>query len=644
MKLLEQLREQVASLGEIRRAWFTSFNLNIPFFETHLLSALLGTDTPANRLDYENMQWMLADSKMDARIFCDARMLEADQLKRTAIPIHGILPQRLGRKVFQSKSIFHPKVILLEDKQGRMVLGAGSANLSVDGWGRNQEVFRFLPVCTSQQRDQIAAFFSPLSEAAGLGPFEKFKAIYHGEDDAWRFVHSFQDKVFLQQLTAGLTVQRLSVWSPYFSRDLPALLDKLRPVVGEQAVFSLVPDRRENHYVPTRWTPRIAELQEPSDRQDQQEVLSFHARPTARDARTDFTHAKIWLASSGKQARMAVGSWNFTGRGCASLDCRNIEAGIVFDVNARTDITGARELLQSDAFSDNAALDADALDLQDYPLPFDLFVVYDWEKCAYAITGKCDRRFDAGVYTLRLPGVSKRQSLYSMTNLRGDTIPLAALALEPDDDGVLLADHSYEVWQGGEMRYRGLIQEVNVKYRRGQGYDSLKDLLNDLVDGADPERSSNTRLREALRHQPVPGEEETWVPPAVDSQGMSYFRLFHAFAQFRARLAAPSRAALEHMLFVSPGCLQELVSKVDEQIKQDGNAVFNWFLLQETHALYRAACAAYDATREKYQSKAPPDNYRWRSLWLDPHSVRLPRELGRKPTMKQILDVCNYEA
>lgn len=35
--------------------------------------------------------------------------MEADQLKRTAIPVHGILPGWLGS--FDQESLFHPKVI-----------------------------------------------------------------------------------------------------------------------------------------------------------------------------------------------------------------------------------------------------------------------------------------------------------------------------------------------------------------------------------------------------------------------------------------------------------------------------------------------------------------------------------------------------
>lgn len=69
MKLLNAFRDQVKALGPLKRAWFTTFNLGIPFFETHLLPALLAADPPVNRMDYENMQLQLADSGIDVRVF-----------------------------------------------------------------------------------------------------------------------------------------------------------------------------------------------------------------------------------------------------------------------------------------------------------------------------------------------------------------------------------------------------------------------------------------------------------------------------------------------------------------------------------------------------------------------------------------------
>ena len=197
MKLLNAFRNQLETLGPLKRAWFTTFNLGIPFFETHLLPALLAADPPVNRMDYENMQLQLAELGIDVRIFCDMRMMEADQLKRTAIPIHGILPSWLEN--FDQESLFHPKVIFLEDTNGNMVLGAGSANLSISGWGRNQEVFIFRPVSHNEQYQQIKRFFTPLAKTAGINITETFgvRRRFVGNDTDWRFVHSFEKASFL---------------------------------------------------------------------------------------------------------------------------------------------------------------------------------------------------------------------------------------------------------------------------------------------------------------------------------------------------------------------------------------------------------------------------------------------------------------
>ena len=51
--------------------------------------------------------------------------------------------------------------------------------------------------------------------------------------------------------------------------------------------------------------------------------------------------------------------------------------------------------------------------------------------------------------------------------------------------------------------------------------------------------------------------------------------------------------------FVVPGSLQELVSKIDEQVATSGSGtVFNWFLLQEADSLRMLALEAHDRTRE----------------------------------------------
>lgn len=634
MKLLNAFRDQVKTLGPLKRAWFTTFNLGIPFFETHVLPALLAADPPLNRMDYENMQLQLAESSIDVRGFCDMRMMEADQLKRTAIPFHGILPGWLGS--FDQESLFHPKVIFLEDIHGHMVLGSGSANLSISGWGRNQEVFVFRSVSHNEQYQQIKRFFTPLAKAAGIDISESFgvRRRFDGVDKDWKFVHSFEKASFLQQLLADTNADELTVWSPYFSRDLASLLDKISDLAGRRLKYCIVPDRVAHRYVRTEWSPAIGKLMEDG-------MLSFHDRPSPRSDNIEMTHAKLWLAS-GQKARLAVGSWNCTVPGCASLERLNIEAGILLNVARKIRIAGPP--LPSTDFGSKQLLEDEALGVDPYPLPFELQVCFDWERRAYAVQGQLHNETDGTQYTLRLPGVKKQIPLHWKARRSEGAWPLEPVACEVADNEALLADHCYEIWRDGQLEFRGQVQEIGTAHRRAQGYDSLKDLLNDLINDVDSKISTKPRLRPVLRHDDQTGDEP--ATPTTDAcDGLSYFRLFHAFEQLRKRLReVTSMDKLEKLLFVYPGSMQELVGKVSAQISaSDGNVVFNWFLWQEASTLYPVALQAYAQHRGKYARNVPPENGKWASLRLKGRAVSLPPAIsGNAQYMRQALEMCGY--
>lgn len=167
MKLLAELQKQVGRMGTLRRAWFTSFNTDIEFVETYVLPATLGANTPRNRIEYEQLQQELTKEDIDFRVFCDPRFLETNRVKRTCIPVHGIRPQR-KREWFSEASLFHAKVIYLEDREGKRVIGAGSANLTLSGWGRNLEVFQFFEISTYTNYREIRRFFEHLCDAADI--------------------------------------------------------------------------------------------------------------------------------------------------------------------------------------------------------------------------------------------------------------------------------------------------------------------------------------------------------------------------------------------------------------------------------------------------------------------------------------------
>jgi len=641
MKLLDELREQVSKLGELRRAWFTTFGLSIPFFETHVLPTLLGADPPSGRMDYEQMQLQLVAHRLDVRLFCDLRLMEADQLKRTAVPVHGILPRRLqgvDPRYFGEESLFHPKVIFLEDEHGRMVLGTGSANLSVSGWGKNQEVFVFRPVSNNEQYQQIKRFFEPLMGSAGLGDEHAFRVRrqFDGADHDWRFVHSFERTDFLQQLVDADT-ERLTIWSPYFSDDLAALLGELRKKTVGGLMFSIVPDRVGNRYLRTRWTAELGQLIADG-------VLNFHDYPRPRADDIEMTHAKLWLAS-GRQARLAVGSWNCTKPGCASFERRNVEAGILLQAAPGMPIAGTRLNLGPTDFACGKMLQEESLQLTPYPLPFELQVSYDWARQRYTVQGQLHETIQGPDYLLHLPGVKRRLQLSWSTRRNGGVWPLEPIEHELADNEALLADHSYQVWRGDNLEYRGLVQEIGQAYRRALGYDSLDDLLNDLVNGVDSGAGDTPKLRRSLRHDDATGDEPAAAASATGGMEMSYFRLFHAFEQFRSRLCAvKDRQQLDNLLFIHPASLQELVSKVNEHVAgAAGTAVFKWFLVQEAESLHKAALEAYARCREKYQRTAPPTDSRWASLKPNRRAVRLPAQISGNATyMKKLRETCGY--
>lgn len=630
MKLLEHLDKQIRSLGPLRRAWFTTFSLDIAFFERHVLPTVLGEDIPQNRRDFENLQLALSDSCLDVRVFCDLRMFNPDQLKRTSVSVHGVLPGRLDFEALDSDALYHPKVIFLEAEDGRMILGAGSANLTVSGWGRQEEVFIFRPIACRAQHQQVMRFFHPLILYFGLQePLKKKRGpIYVGQDDGWRFMHSFERQTFLDILLDEGRATRLTVWSPYFSADLAGLLNKVREYSPKLGV-ALVPDLLNNSHIRTQWSPALARLVEEGR-------LSFHNRPAGKPADAGMTHAKLWHAR-GKRSLLAIGSWNFTVPGTASLDRPNVEAGILIDVPARTDIAGSVRTLHESDFCTLEQLAEDALSPEQNPLPFDLTVIFDWKSSCYEVSGRTPRQIQDSAYCLRLPGIDEPRPLSWRKRRHDAAWPLDPLELNVADNQALLADHSYEVWKDHEVVFRGLVEEHSQQFRPAQGYGSLVDLFNDLVNGIQGRQSTTTRPRGPLLDL-EPSGDEAQGPAGMDAgKELSYFRVFQAFEALRAQLhASKGEDDLMRLLFVDAGCVREVVAMVNERIsKGPAGSVMNWFLAQECLSLQRVA-----RSRIHGRKKLPAQ---WDTLAVSMQSVALPAAAAADPAyMAGLKEMCAY--
>ena len=613
MKLLAAFKEQIKALGPLRYIWLTSFNINIEFIETYLLPAVLDMEQPKTRLDYEHFQIALIEKGIDFRVFCDRRFMEADRNKRTAIPVHGVSPAR-WEEWFSKDSLFHPKVIYLEDVHGNRILGTGSANLTLSGWGRNQEVFAFHRIETKEQYDSIRDFFSEIVAKVGLSEGLPERRGLPRDVSNWAFVHSFQEESFIEQLFANARARELLVWTPYLSKDIAAFIKRLRSVVAvEDLEIHLVPDRVNGQFIRAPWTEALQVLSDSG-------TLTFYVNPTSRHDNVELCHAKVWKLGS----KLAIGSWNLTTRGANLLDeagewdkSANIEAGvIVTDSNSWRSAVGKKIELSATAFASDELLQEEALDVPDQP-PFDIQIQFDWREQRYVFTGNWHGGVPEGSYSVKVPGDSAARPLVWMPQKKN----LKVGALELRDPTALLHERRFQVVQGKKEVYRALITEIGQAYRRAQAFESLNDLLDAFVFSGEagpgddvPFRIPASQNSESLADEFIKTSQVEMSPTGGD---ISYFRLFQATHQYGEKLKAiKSVTELNSWVFTRPGCLVELIEKAREKVSAGESSLFNWFLAQEVQTLCRKA-------EKKRRELGKTDDSLSKSRWDELH-LRLP--------------------
>lgn len=634
MKLLTAFKEQLKELGELRYVWLTSFNINIEFIETYLLPAVLNEEPPKTRLDYEHFQIALTEKGIDFRVFCDRRFMEADKNKRTAIPVHGVSPAQ-WEEWFSQESLFHPKVIYLEDVHGNRVLGTGSANLTLSGWGRNQEVFSFHRIETKEQYDSVRDFFAKIAANVGLPDGLPARRGLPRDDGGWAFVHSFQNVSFIEQLFENARARELLVWSPYLSKDVAAFIKRMKAVVAvEDLQIHLVPDRVNGRFIRAPWTEALQELS------DSGTLTFYDPPPTSRHDNVELCHAKVWKLGS----KLAIGSWNFTTRGANLPDAAgewdkgvNIEAGvIVTDGNSWRSAVGKPIELDASAFASDELLKEEELDVPEQ-LPFDIHVQFDWRAQRYEFTGHWHDGTPEQGYAIKVPGHDAAIPLLWMPQKK----VLKVDALDIRDSSALLHERRFQVVQGKKDVYRALITEIGLAYRRAQAFESLDDLLNAFVFGCESGPGDDVPFR-----IPAGQNSELLVDEFIDASqvdasqtagDISYFRLFQATHQYGEKLKAiKSVTELNSWVFTRAVCLVELVEKTREKVGAGVPTPFNWFLVQEVQTLCRKA------ENQRKNLRTSDDSLpksRWDVLHLEP--TPLPAGIQRD-YVEMIQKECGY--
>lgn len=613
MKLLQTLRDEIAVLGGVRRAWFTSFNTNIEFIERYILPALVEQDPIQDRMAAEEIHHRLfvdPDTQLDVQIFADRRMIGRDDTKWTAIPIHGVSPRLLDG--FANESLFHPKVIYLEGPKGAS-LGCGSANLTVEGWSRQQECYTFQKVSTDEQVASIRSFFEPLFKHSALSSFPWSPPTLrpNGESN-WEFVHSFQAPSFLERLFSGEKTEDLIAWSPYFATDLGNFLTLVREKSGTSNLrVHLIPDLLNGLSIRTQDSKDL-------EQQRNSGLLMFRSNPVDWKAPAEvdkFCHAKVWMTKQ----KLAIGSWNFTGPGSnagtahdGKATRRNIEAGFIFPNSNKLDSVLARARVHvSPQFATVEEMEREALVVPP-DIPFDVIVSFDWAERRYRITSQTKQV--TGQYFIRLPDVPSPAELPAYNTPREIVVAYA---------NAISFNHYFQILDSAkDSIFQGIIHELNPEFRRGEGYDTLDDILDSLIPEIE-NGGGGGRSRPRGKQTDDDGDDPT---PALAGSRISYYRLFLAMSLFDQKLKTilvpnqqgkPAKAKeLEKLVFVFPGCLEVMAEKLRElPSPSESDAVFRWYLVQEVKLLISSA----RETAKKLGISLNED--RWKNL----HAGKLPK-------------------
>lgn len=575
MKLYVELVKLLENMTLLRRAWFTSFNMNPMFVEKYILPALAGSqdNRPVKVYDYETLQQAL--EKQDIRFFCDCRAIELSEGKKTSIPFHLVDVNKLQKKF--TGGVFHPKVVFIQgDIKGEpsSYLICSSANLTISGWGRNREGVLIREIRDRWNAEKVCSFFRVLfnNELPDNFDADAWVKSLPAKSTDWEFVSSFDKDDFLDKLLPQETPE-LYAWSPYFSRDIVGLIrNNLKPKGIEKAY--VVPDLSGSGE-----KMRLADSKEIRAARDLQFMKDPVTNKSNEQSEPFLTHAKVWLT----REKLAVGSWNFTDAGInqASGNANNIEAGIIIDITKHDfhKLIGNLQKLADPRFMTASEIDDSRIGLSDWNCSCD--VVADWSTFRYYIKNCTD--IDPEKTWVALPGYKDPVKFEDF----GSYFPFDTTAARH-----LLKDRLFYLKDPkGAILFTGVVIEQNASNRPIWGFENLDEYIFAWLDS-----SPKTK----------PEQHKPWYPPGTptgdpeeeddnDSESEkvrrpSWFSLFMSLANIKKKLSESrdNGDQLRDIAMKAPGNIVQLVEHVKEVLDHnDYTDVFKWYLINETNDILK---------------------------------------------------------
>jgi hypothetical protein len=603
VKLYKHFVEQIGKMGKIKRAWFTTFNLDISFFERYILSALMGMPFAdiKSPYDYEALSANLAnepesldEDKMEVKVFYDYRaLLAGSKPKQTSVHLYPIDIKQLSGlnpELKFNQGVFHPKVILIETYTGEYWLMVSSANLTFGGWSGNREGFFCEKVIDQNNARRVREFFSNItasikSDTESPLPQRIMSGSFPKEKEKWYFFSSFNSEPFLDQLNYLEGKLPLRLWSPYFADDLPDLIDHIQIVHFDK--IEIIPAKNENQKI------RITEKSYKES--IIKDGVSFKQEKLQNNTLNAFAHAKVWLTPKA----LAIGSWNMTraGMNISYVGNNNVEAGIIYELGPKeykqvfNDYSVSA--LKSPEHFKQDELNEEKKDLLD-KFSFTIDLVADWDKLQLRLYSpgysKLIKQIDPDSF-IRLPGFGEKrvQLLENAIDFRSFT-------------KIFLTDRFFEIGtKNGNILYKGYIREIGLASRPIKSFENLDDYLKGWV----LERPED---KEEMHRLPYPVEDESGDEFSDHTKKIlfasdqnAWYTSFHAFQcivnridQTKDLYAKERVSQLKRIGRVLPGSLSELKAHLETLLKtylEDRSnflksPIYLWFLIEKANFVF----------------------------------------------------------
>lgn len=533
----------------IKKAYFTSFNLSLEFFETYILPPLLEEEVPDNAYQYEDLNMALEKSNLDLKIFYDANIMQLNEQKRTILKFTPIL---MINEQGKRKGLFHPKVIYIENDKGKGILFVGSGNLTLSGWGRNVEAFQIVDIeKNSNLFYQIYNFFIDVEIQARLRTNRILKSVSYEEE--YNFIYSFEDNsnnsIFLESMNANNS-SKLYVWSPYFSESTKDNIDSI--------IKQNFPQTENVHIIPDLVGPdkKIRLKKKPES-----EKIKFYA--TKEQNSENMNHSKVWITDS----KLGIGSYNFTKEALFGI---NFEAAIVRDVkNIELDLVSIDFIEMNDT-----ELDSERLELNtDFDLIFDL--VADWKARTFTINQIVGNEIEG--FKVLLPSGKEylKEELDNLSMLELEKIFRA-----------LIRNKRFRVKHKSKIVYEGIIFEKSTEgFREPIKVETINDLFISFLDKKEPFSSKKLKNRNINFDENNNDIHEN----QTDTSYLNYFNLFKGFENLKNKLTEiKSEIDLKHYCFTSGNSVSSIMVVIKEYKEdEEHHNLFTYLFIIEFNSLVK---------------------------------------------------------